>query len=78
MKAGDYAGIDAFLVSGQERFLALKYAPFPVVGAAHGLALGGGCETLLHMHEVVAHAELSAGLANRRSASCPAGAVARS
>ncbi len=62
MKAGDYAGIDAFLVSGQERFLALKYAPFPVVGAAHGLALGGGCETLLHMHEVVAHAELSAGL----------------
>jgi 3-hydroxyacyl-CoA dehydrogenase len=62
MKAGDYAGIDAFLVSGQDRFLALKYAPFPVVGAAHGLALGGGCETLLHMHEVVAHAELSAGL----------------
>ena len=62
MKAGDFAGIDAFLISGQERFLALKYAPFPIVGAAHGLALGGGCETLLHMHEVVAHAELSAGL----------------
>ena len=62
MKAGDYSGIEAFLVSGQERFLALKYAPFPVVGAASGLALGGGCETLLHLHEVVAHAELSAGL----------------
>ena len=62
MKAGDYAGIDAFMISGQERFLALKYAPFPVVGAAHGLALGGGCETLLHLHEVVAHADLSAGL----------------
>jgi 3-hydroxyacyl-CoA dehydrogenase len=62
MKAGDYAGIEAFLVSGQERFLGLKYAPFPVVGAAHGLALGGGAETLLHMHEVVAHAELSAGV----------------
>ena len=40
----------------------LKYAPLPVVGAAHGLALGGGCETLLHVHEAVAHAELSAGL----------------
>jgi 3-hydroxyacyl-CoA dehydrogenase len=62
MRAGDYTGIDAFLISGQEQFLALKYAPFPVVGAAHGLALGGGCETLLHMHEVVAHSELSAGL----------------
>ena len=62
MKAGDYAGIEAFLVSGQERFLSLKYAPFPIVGAGHGLALGGGAETLLHVHEVVTHAELSAGV----------------
>ncbi len=62
MKAGDYAALDAFMLSGQERFLALKYAPFPVVAAAFGLALGGGCETLLHMREVVAHAELNAGL----------------
>ena len=62
MKARDYAGIEAFLISGQERFLGLKYAPFPVVGAAHGLALGGGTETLLHMHEVVAHTALSAGV----------------
>lgn len=62
MKAGDYAGIEAFLIFGQEQFLGLKYASFPIVAAAHGLALGGGCETLLHVHEVVAHAELSAGL----------------
>ena len=46
----------------QERFLDLKYAPFPVIAAAFGLALGGGCETLLHVREVVAHAELNAGL----------------
>ena len=62
MKAGDYAALEHFMSYGGERFLALKYAPFPVVGAAFGLALGGGCETLLHMREVVAHAELNAGL----------------
>lgn len=62
MKAGDYAALDHFLSYGQEQFLGLKYAPFPVVAAAHGLALGGGCETLLHMREIVAHCELGAGL----------------
>jgi len=62
MKAGDYATLEHFLAYGQERFLDLKYAPFPVIAAAFGLALGGGCETLLHMHEVAAHAELNAGL----------------
>jgi 3-hydroxyacyl-CoA dehydrogenase len=62
VKSGNFAGLEAFLVSGQERFLALKYAPFPVVAAAFGLALDGGCETLLHMHEIVAHAELKAGM----------------
>ena len=29
-----------------------------VVGAAFGLALGGGCEVLLHCREVVAHADV--------------------
>ena len=61
-KAGDWAGLEAFLIAGQERFLAMKYAPFPVVGAAFGLALGGGCEVLLHCREVVAHSELNIGL----------------
>lgn len=62
VKAADWAGLEAFLTIGQERFLAMKYAPFPVVGAAFGLALGGGCEVLLHCREVVAHAELNIGL----------------
>jgi 3-hydroxyacyl-CoA dehydrogenase len=62
VNAGDFSGLDAFLRNGQERFLGLKYAPFPVVAAAFGLALGGGCETLLHAHEIVAHAELNAGM----------------
>ncbi|MBI3114043.1 MAG: enoyl-CoA hydratase/isomerase family protein, partial [Rhodospirillales bacterium] len=36
--------------------------PFPVVGAPSGMALGGGCEVLLHCTAVQAHAETYAGL----------------
>ena len=47
---------------GQDAYKALKYAPFPVVGAPSGLALGGGCEILLHCDAVQAHAETYTGL----------------
>jgi 3-hydroxyacyl-CoA dehydrogenase len=47
---------------GQRVFKHLKYASFPVVGAPSGMALGGGCEILLHCHAVQAHAETYAGL----------------
>jgi len=62
VKHGDWQALATFLQRGQTAFQALKYAPFPVVGAAHGLALGGGCEVLLHCDRIVAHAELYAGL----------------
>ncbi|HSM49860.1 MAG TPA: enoyl-CoA hydratase/isomerase family protein, partial [Thermoanaerobaculia bacterium] len=41
---------------------AMKYAPFPVVGAPSGMALGGGCEILLHCDAIQAHAESYIGL----------------
>ena len=47
---------------GQKSLMALKNAPFPVVAAPSGLALGGGCEVLLHADAVQAHAETYAGL----------------
>ena len=47
---------------GQQSFNALKFAPFPVVGAPSGMALGGGCEVLLHCDAVCAHAETYVGL----------------
>ncbi len=50
------------LKHGQDTFSRLKYAPFPVVGAPSGMALGGGCEVLLHCDRVVAHAESYIGL----------------
>ena len=50
------------LKRGQETFSRLKYAPFPVVGAPSGMALGGGCEVLLHCDAIEAHAETYIGL----------------
>lgn len=54
--------IEGMIRSGQEAYKALKYAPFPVVGAPSGMALGGGCEILLHCDAVQAHAETYIGL----------------
>ena len=47
---------------GQEVYKKLKFAPFPVVGAPSGMALGGGCEVLLHCDAIEAHAETYMGL----------------
>ncbi len=47
---------------GQRTYKALKFAPFPVVGAPAGMALGGGCEILMHCDAVQAHAETYTGL----------------
>lgn len=46
----------------QQLFLAVRYAQIPVVGAVHGMALGGGCELLLHCARRVAHMESYIGL----------------
>jgi 3-hydroxyacyl-CoA dehydrogenase len=54
--------IDDMIASGQQTYKALKYAPFPVVSAPAGMALGGGCEILLHSDAVQAHAESYIGL----------------
>ena len=54
--------VEKLVVAGQRSFKALKYAPFPVVGAPAGLALGGGCEILLHCDAIQAHAETYTGL----------------
>ncbi len=54
--------LESQIEDGQKTHLALKYAPFPVVSAPHGMALGGGCEILLHSDAVQAHAETYTGL----------------
>ena len=54
--------IENMIAGGQDVYKALKYAKVPVVGAPAGMALGGGCEILLHCHAVQAHAESYIGL----------------
>ena len=54
--------IDKLVAGGQQAYKAMKYAPFPVVAAPAGLALGGGCEIVMHADAVQAHAESYIGL----------------
>lgn len=54
--------IENGLSEGQSAYLALKYAPFPVVAAPAGMALGGGCEICLHAAAIQPHAETYMGL----------------
>lgn len=54
--------IPQLVAEGQKAMMALKYAPFPVISAPTGLALGGGCEFLLHSDAVQAHVETYCGL----------------
>lgn len=54
--------VEELISGGQKIYKALKYAPFPVVSAPSGMALGGGCEILLHSDHVQAHAETYCGL----------------
>lgn len=54
--------IREIIKQGQDAYMALKFAPFPVVTAVSGMALGGGCEILMHSDAVQAHIETYTGL----------------
>ena len=54
--------IEGLVEQGQKAYRKLKHAPFPVVSAPSGMALGGGCEFLLHSDAVQAHTESYIGL----------------
>ena len=54
--------IEELVAGGQRAYKSLKFAPFPVVAAPSGLALGGGMEILLHSDHVQADAETYCGL----------------
>ena len=58
----NWQAIDNYLKLGQTVMMKIKNSPIPVVCGAKGMALGGGCELLLHSTAVVAHLETNAGL----------------
>jgi 3-hydroxyacyl-CoA dehydrogenase len=65
--------IEAIVKNLQMVLQRAKYAPFPVVAAPFGLALGGGCEVCLAADRIVAHAELYMGLVEIGVGLLPAG-----
>ena len=58
----NWTQINDAIKAGQHAMQGLKYAPFPVVSALAGKALGGGCELLLHSDAIQAHANSFPGL----------------
>jgi 3-hydroxyacyl-CoA dehydrogenase len=58
----NWEDIDATVRAFQQTNMALRYAGVPVVAAPAGLALGGGCEIVLHADRVQAAAESYVGL----------------
>jgi len=73
MRAGDFAAIAASVAKFQQTTSALRYSAIPVVGAVQGLALGGGCEFLMHCDRVVAALESYIGLVEVGVGLIPAG-----
>jgi len=72
-KAGHFAEIEEMIRQLQYGMQAARYAPFPVVAAPYGLALGGGCEVCLGSDKIVAHTELYMGLVEIGVGLLPAG-----
>jgi 3-hydroxyacyl-CoA dehydrogenase len=60
--AGMWDVIEQSIHRFQQATQSVRYAPFPVVVAPAGMALGGGSEFTLHADAVQAHAELYMGL----------------
>jgi 3-hydroxyacyl-CoA dehydrogenase len=73
VQAGDWKTMAANVERFQQTVLRLRRSPFPVVVAAHGLALGGGAEFVLHADAVQASAELYMGLVEAGVGLIPAG-----
>jgi len=73
VKENKFDRIDKMIAGLQYGLLNFKYAPFPVVAAPFGLALGGGCELSLAADRSVAHAELYMGLVEIGVGVLPAG-----
>ncbi len=57
-----YKAVETLVYQGQSVFNAMRNAPFPVIGAPNGMALGGGCEILLHCDGIQASGETYMGL----------------
>ena len=70
---GDVPRVEAVIAKFQQATMRIKYAQVPVVSAVDGLALGGGCEIIMHSARVVASLESYIGLVEVGVGVLPAG-----
>ncbi len=61
-ETGDTEGLQAMLTDFQRAVMRLRYCAVPTVAAVRGMALGGGCEIMLHCTRTVAAFESYIGL----------------
>jgi 3-hydroxyacyl-CoA dehydrogenase len=73
LMAGRLAEVEALVEQFQETTQALKYCAVPTVAAVDGLALGGGCEFIMHCDRAVATLESYIGLVEVGVGLLPAG-----
>jgi len=73
MQAGEIAAIEQLVRKFQVTTQRLQNSYVPTVAAVQGLALGGGCEILMHCHAVVAAFESYIGLVETGVGLIPAG-----
>jgi len=71
--AGDFELLEKYVAEFQNASMALKYAAVPVVAAVQGMALGGGCEFLMHAAKRVIALESYIGLVEAGVGLIPAG-----
>lgn len=69
----EYDEINFMIKQFQDTMMRMRYSAIPVVGAPHGLALGGGCEINLHCDHIQAAAETYMGLVEFGVGLIPAG-----
>lgn len=70
---GQFDRIESYIAEFQKTTMALKYARVPVVAAVQGMALGGGCEFLMHCAKRVIALESRIGLVEAAVGLIPAG-----
>ncbi|TFH09113.1 MAG: 3-hydroxyacyl-CoA dehydrogenase/enoyl-CoA hydratase family protein [Nitrosomonadales bacterium] len=73
LMAGKLAEVEAMIAQFQQTSKGLKYSMVPTVAAVDGLALGGGCEFVMHCDRAVATLESYIGLVEVGVGLLPAG-----
>ncbi|MEN3112474.1 3-hydroxyacyl-CoA dehydrogenase/enoyl-CoA hydratase family protein [Uliginosibacterium paludis] len=73
LEAGDFVGLEGIVAKFQQMSQTLKYAQVPVVAAVNGMALGGGCEIVMHSTRAVCALESYIGLVEVGVGLIPAG-----